>query len=194
MPTATTTSHDTSQSQSPRSTTQPTNNPTTQTTPNAANRLRTTMAAVKLSFTWLGVRKTLAPEQRTTAARAFHADRELLSASKLILDTKNPAYRAVATVRSEASGYWRTVTLPFPEAGIWLLPQNSLGMFASTMQPYRERLQEAALELSSQYDQLKPSSVLARSTTQPTIPPRSTVCSTWSGASCQSSRRSTSSP
>ena len=80
MPTATTTSHDTSQSQSPRSTTQPTNNPTTQTTPNAANRLRTTMAAVKLSFTWLGVRKTLAPEQRTTAARAFHADRELLSA------------------------------------------------------------------------------------------------------------------
>ena len=59
-------------------------------TPNAANRLRTTMAAVKLSFMWLGVRKTLAPEQRTTAARAFHADRELLSASKRILDTKNP--------------------------------------------------------------------------------------------------------
>jgi len=34
------------------------------------------MAAVRLAFTWLGVRKTLAPEQRTTAARAFHADRE----------------------------------------------------------------------------------------------------------------------
>jgi hypothetical protein len=38
------------------------------------------MAAVRLAFTWLGVRKTLAPEQRTTAARAFHADRELLTA------------------------------------------------------------------------------------------------------------------
>jgi hypothetical protein len=113
------------------------------------------MAAVRLAFTWLGVRKTLAPEQRTTAARAFHADRELLSASKLILDTKNPAYRAVAAVRSEASGYWRTVTLPFPEAGIRLLPQNSLGMFASTMQTYRERLQEPARELASQYDQIK---------------------------------------
>ena len=80
MSTATTTSHDTGQSQYPRSTTQPTINPATQTTPSAAQRLRTTMAAVKLSFTWLGVRKTLAPEQRTTAARAFHADRELLSA------------------------------------------------------------------------------------------------------------------
>ena len=128
---------------------------TTQTSPNAANRLRTTMAAVKLAFTWLGVRKTLAPEQRTTAARAFHADRELLSASKLILDTKNPAYRAVAAVRSEASGYWRTVTLPFPEAGIRLLPQNSLSLFANTMAGYREKLQEAARELAGQYDTIK---------------------------------------
>ena len=75
-----TTEPTTSQNQSPRSTTQPTTNPTTQLERAAAQRLRTTMAAVRLAFTWLGVRKTLAPEQRTTAARAFHADRELLSA------------------------------------------------------------------------------------------------------------------
>jgi hypothetical protein len=155
MSTATTTSHDTDQHTTSRTTTQATTNPATQTSPNAAQRLRTTMAAVRLAFTWLGVRKTLAPEQRTTAARAFHADRELLSASKLILDTKNPAYRAVAAVRSEASSYWRTVTLPFPEAGIRLLPQSSLSTFASTMQTYRERLQESARELSSQYDTMK---------------------------------------
>jgi len=79
MSTFTTTSHDTGQQTTSLSTTQPTTNPTTQLERSAANRLRTTMAAVKLSFTWLGVRKTLAPEQRTTAARAFHADRELLS-------------------------------------------------------------------------------------------------------------------
>jgi hypothetical protein len=157
MSTATATEPSTGQHTSSRPTNQPTstNTPASQTSPNAANRLRTTMAAVRLSFTWLGVRKTLAPDQRTTAARAFQADRELLSASKLILDTKNPAYRAVAAVRSEASGYWRTVTLPFPEAGIRLLPQNSLGMFASTMGTYRERLQHAARELASQYDQIK---------------------------------------
>ena len=155
MSIATTTEPTTGQQTASRTTTSPTNNPATQTSPNAAQRLRTTMAAVKLAFTWLGVRKTLAPEQRTTAARAFHADRELLSASKLILNAKNPAYRAVAAVRSEASGYWRTVTLPFPEAGIRLLPQNSLGMFASTMQTYRERLQEAARELAGQYDTIK---------------------------------------
>ena len=47
------------------------------------------------------------------------------------------------------------MTLPFPEAGVRLLPQNSLGMFASTMQTYRERLQESALELAAQYEQIK---------------------------------------
>ena len=139
MSTATTTEPQTGQHAPTRGRQREVQQPVTQQERAAANRLRTTMAAVKLAFTWLGVRKTLAPEQRTTAARAFHADRELLSASKLILDTKNPAYRAVAAVRSEASSYWRTVTLPFPEAGIRLLPQNSLGLFAQTMQTHRER-------------------------------------------------------
>jgi len=105
MSTATTTEPTTDHHATSRTGTQPNNTPTTQLERSAAQRLRATMAAVKLSFTWLGVRKTLAPEQRTTAARAFHADRELLSASKLILDTKNPTYRAVAAVRSEASGH-----------------------------------------------------------------------------------------
>ena len=84
MSTATTTSTDTGQHTASRSTT----NPATQTSPNAAQRLRTTMAAVKLSFTWLGVRKTLAPEQCTTAARALPADRELLSAGRRQLDRR----------------------------------------------------------------------------------------------------------
>jgi hypothetical protein len=87
MSTATTT--DTGQTTSRRTTIPPTTIPATQTERSAANRLRSTMAAVRLAFTWLGTRKTLLPEQRDTAARAFHADRELLSATKLILDTKH---------------------------------------------------------------------------------------------------------
>jgi len=148
-------SHSSSNSSSDNSDNNSANTPITQVSASAVNRLRTTMAAVKLSFTWLGVRKTLDPEQRTEAARAFHADRELVTASKLILDTKNAAYRNVARVRSEASSYWRTVTLPFPEPGVRLLPQNSLGMFAVNMQTYRDQLQDAARELAGQYHQMQ---------------------------------------
>ena len=62
MSTATTTSHDTGQHTTTNwATTQPSNTPTTQLERSAAQRLRTTMAAVRIAFTWLGVRKTLAP-------------------------------------------------------------------------------------------------------------------------------------
>ena len=67
----TTTSHDTGQHTTSRSAAQPSNTPTSQLERSAAQRLRTTMAAVRLAYTWLGVRKTLAPEQRSTAARAL---------------------------------------------------------------------------------------------------------------------------
>jgi hypothetical protein len=117
MSTATTTSHDTGQTTTSRATSHTSNTPTTQLERSAANRLRTTMAAVRLAFTWLGVRKTLASEQRTTAARAFHADRELLSASKLILDTKNPASRA------RGAGFARPAM-----AGTWRRPQRTLSI------------------------------------------------------------------
>jgi hypothetical protein len=70
----------TGQTSSRRIPLQPTNTPTTQLERSAAQRLRTTMAAVNISFMWLGFRNTLAPEQRTTTARAFHADRKLLPA------------------------------------------------------------------------------------------------------------------
>jgi hypothetical protein len=143
MSTATTTSHDTGRQTSPRGLHREAQQPITQQERSSASTLRTTMAAVRLAFTWLGVRKTLAPEQRTTAARAFHADRELLSASKLILDPKNPAYRNVARVRSEASGYWRAETLPFPEAGLRLLPQAKLPAFDSRMAQYRQELRDS---------------------------------------------------
>lgn len=124
-------------------------------TPSAAERLRTTMAAVKVAYTWFGVRRALAPEQRSTAAQAFQADCLLLSASKLILDIRDPAYRQVARVRSEASAYWRCVTLPYPEPGIRLLDQNSLGLFANTMAAYRDRLHAAAAEFAGAYEQMK---------------------------------------
>jgi hypothetical protein len=70
-------------------------------TATAAQRLRTTMAAVRVSFTWFGVSKTLTPEQRATAAEAFDAEGQFLSATKKLVDTKDPVYRAVTAVRGK---------------------------------------------------------------------------------------------
>ena len=45
----------------------------------ATERLRTTTAAVRLSVSWLGVRKTLTPGQKAEAAESFGAEGQFLS-------------------------------------------------------------------------------------------------------------------
>ena len=72
---------------------------TDDTTP--AQRLRATMAAARVSFTWMGTQKTLTPEQRARAAEAFDAEGQFLSAGKKLLDTRHPAFRAVTAIRGK---------------------------------------------------------------------------------------------
>ena len=75
-----------------------------------ADRLRGSMAAVKLSFTWLGTRKTLTVEQKNQAADSFGAEGKFLSAGKKLLDTSHPAFKAVtAMTRSWA----KVAAIPF---------------------------------------------------------------------------------
>ena len=82
-----------------------------------SQRLRTTMAAVRLAFTWFGTRKTLTAEQKARAADAFDAEGSFLSAGKKLLDTRHPAYKTLTAVRGRIASYWRGVSLPFPEPG-----------------------------------------------------------------------------
>src|SRR5918992_1605571 len=83
-----------------------------------AQRLRVTMAAVRVSFTWLGTQKSLTPEQRAQAAEAFDAEGQFLSAGKKLIDVKHPAFRAVTAIRGKIQAYGKGLSLPYPEPGI----------------------------------------------------------------------------
>jgi hypothetical protein len=121
----------------------------------ASERLRSTMAAVRISFTWLGVRKTLSPEQKAQAADTFGAKGTFLSAGKKLLDTTHPAYKAVTAVRGKILGYWKSVTLPFPEPGIRLLRQADVNSFDARLASLREELTEAVTYLDERFHELK---------------------------------------
>src|SRR6186997_2627564 len=82
-----------------------------------AQHLRNISAAVRVSFTWFGTRKTLTPEQKAQAAESFGAEGEFLSAGKKLLNTRHPAFKAVTAVRGKALGFWKGMTLPYPEPG-----------------------------------------------------------------------------
>jgi hypothetical protein len=77
-----------------------------------AEHLRTSMAAMRLSFTWFGVRKSLTSEQKALAAQSFGAEGNYLSAGKKLIDTSSPKFKAVTAIRSRSCQFWKGMSLP----------------------------------------------------------------------------------
>lgn len=123
----------------------------------AANRLRATMAAVRVCFTWFGVRRTLSRQQKDEAAVAFGAEGNFLSAGKKLLDTSHPAYKAVTAVRGRVVAYWRGISLPYPEPGVRLIRQQDIAAFTVQMTTLKAELDEAVWRLDEHYAELKSS-------------------------------------
>ena len=121
----------------------------------SAERLRTTMAAMRLSFTWFGVRKSLTAEQKAEAAEAFGADGDVLSAGKRLINTKHAKYKAVTSIRNRALSLWKGVSLPFPEAGIRLVKQEEVDSIDMQMRVLKDELGYAVAELDQHYWELK---------------------------------------
>jgi hypothetical protein len=127
----------------------------TATTATPAQRLRATMAACRVRFTWFGTAKSLTADQRAAAAEAFDADGQALSATKKLLDTRHPAFRAVTAVRTKITDHWRSISLPFPEPGIRLIKQEAVDSFAFAMAGYMAELDDAVAGLDRAFDELK---------------------------------------
>jgi hypothetical protein len=131
------------------------NDPITANAAPAAQRLRTTMAAARISLSWLGVRKTLSTEQKAQAADTFGAEGEFLSAGKKLLDTRHEKFKAVTGVKNRVIQYWKSLSLPYPESGIRLIRQDRIDAFDAQMREFRDELGEAVDELDRHYDRLK---------------------------------------
>lgn len=129
--------------------------PRTRPTAQPGNRLRATMAAARLSFTWLGVRKSLTLAQKNQAADSFGAEAKFLSAGKKLLDTSHPAFKAVTAIRGRMIAYWKGVSLPFPESGIRLIPQGAIMEFDRQVVDLRNELDVAVTILDRHYDELR---------------------------------------
>ncbi|MBN70213.1 MAG: hypothetical protein CME32_13150 [Gimesia sp.] len=126
-----------------------------ETTVTPSERLRSSMAAARLSFTWLGVRKSLTAQQKNQAADSFGAEGKYLSAGKKLLDTRHAAFKAVTAIRGRAIAYWKGVSLPFPEPGIRLIRQDEITAFDQAIADFRQELDEAVDELDRHYEELR---------------------------------------
>jgi hypothetical protein len=126
----------------------------------AAERLRTTMAACRVQFTWWGVQRALTAERKAQAARAFDAEGGFLSAGKRLLDTRAPAFRAVTAIRTKITDSWKGLSLPFPEPGVRLIKLDGVESFDRMMADYRAELDDAVADLDRHFDELKRAAAL----------------------------------
>jgi hypothetical protein len=124
-------------------------------TESPADRLRHSFAAVRVGFTWLGVRKALSVEQKAQAAQGFGAEGAYLTAAKKLLDTRDPSFRAVTAVRSQAVGYWRGMSLPYPEPGVRLIRQDAVEPFDARMRELSAELADAVGTLNERLEEMK---------------------------------------
>jgi len=122
---------------------------------NHAEQLRRSCVAIRLSFSWFGTRKTLTESQKSQAAEAFGAEGEFLSARKKLIETEHPAWKELTSIKGRILAYWRAMSLPYPEAGIRLIPQQSVSELDTRLRRMREELQEAVRRLEDHYSELK---------------------------------------
>jgi len=120
-----------------------------------SQRLRTTMAAVRVSLSWLGVRKTLTAEQKSQAADTFGAEGAFLSAGKKLLDTTHPAFKAVTAVKGRIIALWKSMSLPYPEPGIRLIRQDQIETFNAQIDSLKDELDGAVRQLDEHFAELK---------------------------------------
>ena len=120
-----------------------------------AHQLRSEMAAMRLAFTWLGTRKALSREQRSRAADAFQAESKFLSAGKKLVDTSDPDFRILTSVKTRVNAYFKGVSLPYPEPGIRLIQRHRLDDINAKMRDFSEELASAVAVLGSRFEQLK---------------------------------------
>jgi len=129
--------------------------PPTQSLDASTQQLRTAMAAMRLSFCWWGVRKSLTNEQKAQAAQSFGAEGSFLSAGKKLIDTSNAKFKIVTGVRTRAVQFWKAMSLPYPEAGVRLIKREDLAVCSEKMESLRGELNEAVEDLNRDLYDLK---------------------------------------
>lgn len=120
-----------------------------------AAELRKQTVACRLRREKLGTRKALTREQIKTAAGEFDADAKFLSASKRLLDTKDPAYKAVTTTIRRAVSFWKSLSTPYPEPGVRLIRKDRVELFNSKLTELAAELNQKVADLQERYAALR---------------------------------------
>jgi hypothetical protein len=108
-----------------------------------------------LKFSWFCAEKTVTSDQKSLAAEPFGAAGSCLAVTKKLIDVRHPVIQNLTAVRGRIEAHWSSITLPFPEPSVRLLPLEQVSDFERQMHHFTSELADAASELGRAYDDLK---------------------------------------
>lgn len=114
-------------------------------------KLRAQTMAVKLHRKKWGINKKLDRQHVEQAADEFNADVSRISASKKLIDSRAKAFRACISTINDAVGYWRDMTVPYPELGVRLMRKDKLAQFEHVLNSLKAQLAENVENLQLAY-------------------------------------------
>jgi hypothetical protein len=116
-------------------------------TSQAVRVLRDDFGAIRLGFTWWGIKKSLTDGQKDRAAESFGAEGDYISAGKKLIDNKNPQWKALVAKRGEIKSFFASVSLPYPESAIRLVKVSEVQRVTDRLSELRGDLHDLANEL-----------------------------------------------
>lgn len=119
-----------------------------------AKTLQERSAGCALGFTWFGVKKAISADLKIEAAQMYEASGDMLTAGKKLIDTRDPLYRALTSLRSQLTGYWKARTLPYVEAGTRLARKQDVAAIQQGWLEFRDQLHAASHEFAAAKEQV----------------------------------------
>jgi hypothetical protein len=90
-----------------------------------ATQIRSVSRAFRITFNDIGGKRQLDDSQKLQVSSGFDANMDRLDLSKKLVNAKHPAIKKKNAAKSEILACFKSRTLPYPEAGIRLLPIRS---------------------------------------------------------------------
>jgi hypothetical protein len=114
------------------------------------------LTAIRLSFSWFDLRRSVSADQYAQAAKTFAADPRALRFGKILLDPNHPALWAVYAMRRRILGYWKGITLPAPGfADVRFVRRADVDAFVVQMASLQAELDDALSYLDACYEDLQ---------------------------------------
>ncbi len=121
----------------------------------SASDLREKFGGVALGFKWLGIEKKAEFQEVSEVASLLNATTNAVKVQKVLIDTKDPSYKKLTSLKNKLRSLWIDNTLPWIEPGVRLMHKGLIeGFQKEQFEPLKLAMGAAVEQLAARWDEV----------------------------------------